>query len=329
MLARIFSLSAAVLVIGACTTAQENPNYKYSTKYKGSSPYQTTPTQTVQSPVPVSYKTATAVHQGTSYQSYEQCRQANMNRQIIGAGVGGSAGAVIGDKVVGGTAATVIGAVAGGAAGYAAGDATKQCEHLKPQPIAQQTYPSSYQATHSYSNYEPATTSQGYSQGYDQGYNTGGYSTQGTAGGYSTQTYPAAATIPSTPAPTPEYVAAVPLEPVATGPIQAPTDMAYADDTIGTPGYHAVMAAEQAVTDEPVGFGYSQVSPATVPAQTDVVTPSIMQGEVLHEVIENDTVYSLSRRQCVGVEDIQRINGLDATFNIRLGDFIKLPASRC
>ncbi len=323
MLARILSVSALAVMISACTTAQENPNYQYSTKYKGSSPYQgqtvTQPVSVTQAATPVSYRSATVTSP-----TYDQCVQANMNRQLIGAGVGGAAGAIAGDKIAGGTTGTVIGAVVGGAAGYAVGDATKQCEHLRAQPM-----------THGSSNYGTAS------------YSTYGQTAHGqTAYGQTAQSYPA--TTVTTPSNTlaeastysePQtYSQSVgssqyESEPVQT--IQAPTDQAYTEDTYGTPGYHAVMAAEQAETTGTAGFGYTQAPAATVQAQSPVgsatqdLGQTIQYGQTLHEVVENDTVYSLSRRLCVGVEDIQTLNGLDAAFSIKLGDTIRLPESRC
>jgi len=52
-------------------------------------------------------------------------------------------------------------------------------------------------------------------------------------------------------------------------------------------------------------------------------------GYSVHSIIEGDTVYSLARRNCVGVNDIQSINGLNSNFAIKIGGSLKLPTSRC
>lgn len=46
-------------------------------------------------------------------------------------------------------------------------------------------------------------------------------------------------------------------------------------------------------------------------------------------VQEGDNVYRLSKTVCATPEDIQSMNNLNAAFNIRAGEIIQLPASRC
>ena len=48
-----------------------------------------------------------------------------------------------------------------------------------------------------------------------------------------------------------------------------------------------------------------------------------------HIISEGETVYSLARQQCTTVQAIQATNGLDAAFNIHIGDIITLPSSQC
>ncbi|XER21972.1 LysM peptidoglycan-binding domain-containing protein [Fretibacter rubidus] len=45
--------------------------------------------------------------------------------------------------------------------------------------------------------------------------------------------------------------------------------------------------------------------------------------------MEGDTVYSLSRKLCTSIDDIKQMNGLGSDFNIKIGDSLRLPASRC
>ena len=122
-------------------------------------------------------------------------------------------------------------------------------------------------------------------------------------------------------------------------PDQAPTDSAYGD-TYGTPGYHAMQAngefeSETSSTEPSVTITQSETSQSvaevTAPtssyphaSQYSYVTSDPSEFEagdkdvIMHRVVEGDTVYSLSRRQCVSVEDIQALNSLNSEFYIRL-----------
>ena len=344
MAVRLISvLAVAGLTISACaTTNQENPHYQKSTQYKVSSPYssgstaQTIPASSVvyqsapiesQVPdyqVPSSYQSATYDTTTTSFsQGYEDCRQKETNREILGGAIGGSVGAFAGKELVGGTKGTLIGAAVGGTAGYGLGDISVNCD---PAPVPAQVY-----------NPQPAA-----------------------------QTYYPAAHQTSVP----QNVYSLPAQDIAPPPLAqpqtqtvlvAPTDQAYSVDTVGTPGYHAVMGSLQ--TPEPQSPVQYQPQPQQVaaapqpvyvtqplyeqptynqpPAHTYVapvqtqpaVSPSIMTYPAIsggmHEVVEGDTVYNISRRLCVGVEDVQSANQIGPDFKIRLGETIRLPQSRC
>ena len=70
--------------------------------------------------------------------------------------------------------------------------------------------------------------------------------------------------------------------------------------------------------------------PQTFTASAPVPMPSLStEGYTRREIVEGDTVYSMARNLCADVSEIQQINGLNASFNIKLGDTIQLPASRC
>jgi len=119
------SLGASITLLAACATQQENPNYAYSTKYKAGSPTSSRET----------------------------------NYELLGAGLGGTAGAFAGNELIGGTAGTVAGAGLGGALGYGIGNFAVNCD---PQTVvAQQAAPTrtAYQSsTPSYSTSQPSAS---------------------------------------------------------------------------------------------------------------------------------------------------------------------------
>lgn len=320
--------AATSALIASCATVQENPNYQYSTKYKGASPYGatqmagntttvTTQAVTYQQPTQnagyvttttavaaanpavqaAGYQTATTAQgTGTYTQLDHRCLTRETNRELIGGAVGGTAGAVLGKKVIGGTKGTVAGAALGGALGYGIGDKSINCDPV-PVAISQQS----------------ATISPAYYP--DNGAADTGviYASNQTSG----ETSPA--------------------------PI-APTETAMPSAVVngyGTPGYQAMMGEETV-------YGYSadkaavvvpNPQPVTAPevysaasSQTTMNTPYGTQDYNMgntHTVSQGDTVYSLSRQLCTSIEDIRTMNGLDAQFGIKIGDQLRLPASRC
>ena len=72
-------------------------------------------------------------------------------------------------------------------------------------------------------------------------------------------------------------------------------------------------------------------------ASTAPAAPSAFMGEEItrsygaanYRVQSGDTVYGLARKLCVPVGAIQTSNGLDATYGIKIGQALKLPASQC
>lgn len=300
----IASVSALLLV--ACATPQENPHYQHSTQYQGA--YNTAPTQAPTSaPVqaaPVRYVTP-ASSQSYSYntnQAYQECLNRDNNRQLLGTAIGGTVGALAGNKVIGGTKGTLLGAAAGGAAGYGLGGATVDCDKILAQS---QSY--------TQQNYTPATST--HSQGQ--------YQTQAP-----TYVIPAGSSqttsAPLISAENPEFTA------------PSSTEGAYAE-SFGTPGYHAIQSAtEQEVPGMP-GYTYADTqsyeaaSAPTAPVTTSaapVIIDAANQSN-WHTVGEDDTVYSLSRSRCVGIEDVRQMNGLGADYGIKIGQSLQLPDSRC
>jgi LysM repeat protein len=83
---------------------------------------------------------------------------------------------------------------------------------------------------------------------------------------------------------------------------------------------------------QPVAYDYSQ---NVVVADTTLSNPSADYAALTYPsgtsyiVQDDDTVYSLSRSLCVGLEDIAAPNGLGADFAIKIGQTLQLPQSRC
>ncbi|WP_371395763.1 LysM peptidoglycan-binding domain-containing protein [Fretibacter rubidus] len=319
---------ASTAILAACATAQENPNYQYSTKFKGASPY-ATPTQNASNTVttvttqPVTYvqtvPAITGATQNASYQtvtqntqtqnsagyntaryngaqpaSYTQldhrCLSKETNRQLIGGALGGTVGAVLGKKVIGGTKGAVAGAALGGAAGYGIGDKSINCDPVQV-PIAAQT----------------PVVSQAYYPSNNAVYNPA----QGEVVFANTQTVSPA----------------------------APTDAAMPAEITqgyGTPGYQAMLNAQNDTLDD-INAYVPDTASAAVPApqMVDVSSSTTAPYSISttlggqHQVMEGDTVYSLSRKLCTSIDDIKQMNGLGSDFNIKIGDSLRLPASRC
>lgn len=306
-MSRLTLLSAiSMIALSACATQQENPFYKYSSKYKSPTTTTVAHVPTSIQAAPVSYQSASAstVQAGTYTRVNHECLRSEKKHELLGAGVGGTIGAIAGKKIIGGTKGTVIGAGLGGAAGYGVGDKLVDCD---PETVVVQqphSAPATYQQV-SPSGYQVAPTAAGYRTVYQSG-------------------------------------------PVIAEPYLSPTDSKF--ETIsqtGTPGYQVLQAQTAEVYQaprssaigtvvthgaQPVSYDYTAntiaASAATVaiPSETRLIGGS---GYGSHLVKQGDTVYSLSRKLCVGVNDIQALNGLNANFGIKIGDQIKLPASNC
>ena len=308
---QISLISIAILTLSACSTVQENPNYQYSTKYKGPSPYstsqvavntqasipvqpivysQTTPTQS--HPVQAaSYQTVTQHRPSTQTASYTQldhrCLTKETNHKLIGGAIGGTVGAMAGKKLIGGTEGTLIGGALGGTTGYGIGDKSINCD---PIQIA---------IPHQSARISPA---------------------------FSSTSQPSS------------YVVYASSQTQSTSTHAAPTDMAMPTEitqSYGTPGYQAMMGEEttanQAVTYEPVSQAIQL--PQTASVQNAVAEPlSSGLGSAItmqYEINQGDTVYSLSRKLCSSVESIKTMNSLSDDFAIKIGDTLKLPVSQC
>lgn len=331
MSVRILTLSAAsALILAACSTTKNNPNYKHSTKYKASTPYSTTPSSRV---VSASYPSSQyhTVSTETGYTRLDdQCLRSEKRREIVGGVAGGAIGAYAGKELIGDTKGAIAGGALGAAAGYGIGDKSINCDPIAV-PTAQPTTitSQSYQGTTQY-NQPQVVQSQAVQSQYSQ--------PQVVQSQYSQ----------------PQYVTQP--QPVAT-PVQqqqvytAPTDQAYGN-TVGTPGYHAMNAAQgaqpapvqqpvyaqpqpQAQYVAPAQPVYIQQQPQTyVPTQVSAPqpTPQAVYGTAgmqTHQIAEGDTVYSMSKQLCVSVDEIRSLNNLDANYTIKLGQYVQLPPGRC
>ena len=141
---------------------------------------------------------------------------------------------------------------------------------------------------------------------------------------------------------TPEVTAAIyePAQPVEAYPQPAvsETELAFDAATMdGTPGY-AVFAeeaalpvpVEQAGQGVPVAYDYSQN--VIVAGADTAIAPTVTRqlgGWQSYTVVPGDTVYSLARRNCVGISDITERNGIGPDYAISIGQRISVPGSRC
>lgn len=331
--------ASAVLLL-ACSTAQENPNYQYSTKYKAATPtnYANSAYSGQAQTLPASYQEA------SSYNSVnEACLRKEQNYELIGGGLGGTAGAIAGNKIIGGTTGTVVGAGLGGALGYGIGDKAVNCDpvqHSSIQPAA-----ISQGSVH-----QTATISNnGYAAGHSQNFNQASYqngiicpigTTAQLNGTCLQDSEPVAQPVQSQAA----YLqaSAQPSESLA------PTDSYYSGETLtGTPGYDAIQSQTYSYaapvtpvtqsaafggSSQAVDYDYSENLTYAVAATQPIASESyILQGTTgsSHFVTEGDTVYSLSRELCVGVGELQGLNNLNASYGIKIGQTLKLPASQC
>lgn len=315
-------IASSFSLLAACATHQENPNYQYSTKYKAGVPTTTYASSTTHA-ASSNYQTATyASSVPASYSAIDQsCLRKETNHELIGAGLGGTLGAFAGNEIIGGTAGTVVGAGVGGALGYGLGNATVDC--------TQQTYASQGRLSSSQSVPSHQVVSQGTHSGTNQTYAN---STQLPAN------YQYASTGEHVVYQSPRIVH------------QSPTDTQFSSiSETGTPGYQVLQS--QVITDpapiavaqassvsnnsaqgaQLVAYDYSEniVSANAYSAPEYSETRYLNGDNASHRVKEGDTVYSLARRNCVSVGDIQSINGLNADFSIKIGDDLRLPASRC
>lgn len=196
-------------------------------------------------------------------------------------------------------------------------------------------------------NYEHSTTYRGDQVGQNQ------YADAATVAPAPISYQPAAVSYESVPVqPIPQHTHSVSTTVMAT----APTDSAYGSgDVNGTPGFMAMQSARQDVASEavaeilpsaefvmpaplgaagtPIAYDYSRntiaVDAVTTGQQNSDTVRVMQKAGQNYTVQQGDTVYSLSRKTCVGVRVIQSMNGLNADYAIKIGQPLTLPASVC
>ncbi len=143
-------------------------------------------------------------------------------------------------------------------------------------------------------------------------------------------------------------------------PTVAPTDSTYGSrDVSGTPGFMAMQSSQQATAQANIQTQMEPSLPAAqtvsmpqfaaagtpiaydhsrnlIVADTDVASPKmsdrvrVLSGSGQSYTVQpGDTVYSLSRKSCVGVNVIQSMNGLSADYGIKIGQTLRLPTTVC
>ncbi len=299
------ALVTTAIILTACATAQENPHYQHSTKYNGSTP--------VSASVP-----------STSYTS----------NTVVRSSANAPAGTVLA-RYVHEDPNQPLGDVPGSLSTDFGNTAPARNIISAPQQPSQNYAAAGYGATRynapSYSRVDAVCVQQG---------------TQNTVA------------CPATPLPITAQTASIAApysggaqtlyvtSNTTTAIAPSPTELAM-PESYGTPGYEAVKNAEaawpaSAQANAPAAVGVSVpmtqpfASPLPAPSVRQALSPDMMprneQSIALgsqREVVTGDTVYSFARSLCSSVEEIRAINSLDGTFNIRLGDTIRLPASKC
>ena len=299
----VLASSVAALALTACATAQENPNYQHSTRYQASSPYtqsaSTSPYTTTggATTTQASYQTRSApivYDSPAGYSSVTQQPVYQANTQYSTPSYTqvnhDCLSKEMNRQLIGGAVGGAAGALVGGVAGYGIGDKSINCD---PVPVVAQ--PTQMIASPAY------------------------YPT--------TQPYQPAQVVPSTPYTTAETSPYV-VQPSTPA---TPTDTYYGD-TVGTPGYEAIRQSQIETATPSVATTTYQPTTGTVTAamsQEQYANPIQGGYGILHTVVQNDTVYSLSRKLCSSVDEIQTMNGIDSNYSIKIGQNLKLPASKC
>lgn len=299
----ILTLCASAAILSACATRQENPIYKYSTQYKGSSPHTTVTSapvvyENVQADPNVSFANTSSQSQAyTLPASTEQTRI--VNKCTMSAGV-------------------------------------ETCHPVEITMSAVQAAPAQT-AQNSYLINASSVQSNGQLTQVDS---------ECVQAGAAVPCYPTEIPITTQSTVSQPYYAQPEIIMANNGAnsetISAPTDAYYGGTLNGTPGYYAVNGtdADASAPIEADTYAFTQVD--TTPQTPSVVNAASLpsnhlfansyisgDGGMLHSIVTGDTVYSLARTSCTSVAEIRSLNGLNADSYIRLGDNIRLPASRC
>lgn len=295
MSARILLIGSAFLV-ASCATAQENPNYQYSSKYGT--------TQVANN--------AGALPQGVGQQSttgnvYSANAQTNVTHTHAGDGVTHAHPMEAGHSLTQGHA---IQSSQMNTGYVTQSDQTRNTGYVGNEGTM-------IQAAHPIEN-NASPTEGAYDASRMQG--TPGYEMMRAQQNNAAPAYPTAPAPLHPNAPAPDYTPYVPPvtaqqtapAPFAAGPRPIPYDYSQnmvANDTAPTrqtvPNYNQSYDRGQAGIAANIGTGQSYV---------------VRQG---------DTVYGLSRRLCAPIPEITSPNGIDGSYKISIGQTLTLPNSRC
>lgn len=351
----ILTLCASAAVLTACATKQQNPIYKYSTQYKGSSPYTTVASNagTAATTTAATYQTAGQIadiqNAGSATTAYQTIETVPQTQDYVAFANSTSSPT---DYVV-----------------PASNEATrtlKKCSVTSGVETCElvQVPVSAIQATPQRTSVQSTAQSAYLTQ-------ASAVTTSGRLTQVDSECLQAGVSVPCYPQEIPITTQASVHQPYSaqsdniimansTTSTAAPTDAYYSNTVSGTPGYYAVNSAPTVTTastatvyaepeyvdvlpDDSYAFTTLEnttSSPALINAGTvssnslysdnyagGYITQS--SGGVLHTVVENDTIYSFSRKTCTSPEEIRAMNGIGSDNYIRLGDTIRLPASQC
>jgi LysM repeat protein len=243
----------AAFAMTACSTTQEPSQYRQMNSAQNSS---------------------------VSMGAYQECLKSETNRELLGGALGGTAGAIAGEKLLGDTKGVVAGAALGGIVGYGIGGTTMNCD-TPPTNHSNTTYQSAPQSSQTYG------------------------------------VTPAAFRSVSCPA----------------GTISQPNGTCLIREAFASTQAHSESAVQTSA--------YQQFE--TTPRTTNLVkanalmatsTQSMPQmtrqnNAATYQVASGDTVYSLARRLCVSVDEIQGSNGLNKDYGIQIGQTLQLPSNHC
>ena len=314
MSAQKIALLSTALILAACATAQENPHYQHSTKYKGNplnSPYgagNTAPTQV-------------AHNYGTTTRGYSAAGQHAADISTAPAG-------------------TVLARIVHPETSEAAAN-TRQVIYEQDSRnnggYSSASYGTTTYSAPAYSRVDAACIQQGLQNTADCQPSTVAINDQSAAvaqpyvGAPQTLYVTSSTTTPLSPTEqvmpdsygTPGYEA------------MKNADNGWEYEPQATPEWEAVQAPVQSAgASVPVTqpFASALPSPEMREARSHMIAPqnvqSFTRGSQV-EIQEGDTVYSFARSLCSSVDEIKAMNSLDGNFSIRLGDSIRLPASQC
>ena len=211
----------------------------------------------------------------------QECLRQETNRELLGGAIGGTVGAFAGKEFIGGTKGTVAGAALGGIAGYGIGDISTNCA-------------------------VQASANRGYSNTtYSNVAYQGGTGFAATPANYSPVSCPVgtAAQANGTCMLKDSSVSAASYLAGTT----APAPALISTPAMVSPRYETVPKARQVINVRALATPTPQYS-------TEV---SRTYGASSYQVQPGDTVYSLSRKLCVSVSDIQGSNGLNSNYGIQ------------